>query len=217
MLKELEQKKVVLAIGTIWLFHVSAMIGIGMGHLDWFITKTDLNLSLCLFLFLICYPLDNLRKVLAFGLFFTGGFLAEWIGVHYGILFGEYAYGANFGPKIDGIPLLIGTNWAVLTFITAGIMDYFNMHTALKVSLATALMVLLDYFMEYSAPIFDFWTFEGGLAGLENYLTWFGLALLFQVVLKGLKVSGNRLFSAHLYLAQLVFFMYFYFLSEVLF
>lgn len=198
------------AIFLVWLFHISALIGTGLGHRDWFIEKTPLNLSLCLLLFVLTYPIRQIKQVGVFLIFFTGGMLAEWIGVHYGLLFGTYEYGGNFGPKLDGVPLLIGSNWAILTFITASICDYLNLKNSLKVVLAALLMVFLDFFMEHIAPTFDFWTFEGG-APLKNYVTWFALALLFQFILRRFKISGNRSFSLQLYLAQLAFFLYFFF------
>jgi putative membrane protein len=211
MFNKIISHKEYLATGTIWLFHISALIGISLGHLDWFISKTPLNLMVCLLLFLLIYPLNEGKKIMAFGLFFICGMFAEWLGVNYGILFGNYHYGSNFGPKLDGVPLLIGVYWALLTFITAAVMDYLALHRLVKVCIAAILMVVLDFFMEHSAPQFDFWTFEGGYAPMENYITWFLLALLFQGILHWLKISGNRTISLHLYLAQLVFFLFFYF------
>lgn len=211
MYKHLMTYKAHLAAGIIWLFHISALIGISLGHLDWFISKTPLNLMVCLLLFLAVYPLNNARKITAFIIFFSGGMFAEWLGVNYGILFGDYLYGANFGPKWDGVPLLIGAYWALLTFITAAMMDYLKLNPWIKALLAAVLMVTLDFFMEHSAPQFDFWTFEGGLAPLENYITWFLLALLFQGVLRWMDFTGNKIISLHLYFAQLLFFLFFYF------
>jgi len=211
MYKHLMTYKAHLAAGIIWLFHISALIGISLGHLDWFISKTPLNLMVCLLLFLAVYPLNNARKITAFIIFFSGGMFAEWLGVNYGILFGDYLYGANFGPKWDGVPLLIGAYWALLTFITAAMMDYLKLNPWIKALLAAVLMVTLDFFMEHSAPQFDFWTFEGGLAPLENYITWFLLALLFQGVLRWMDLTGNKIISLHLYFAQLLFFLFFYF------
>ena len=193
-----------------WLFHISAIIGISLGNLDWFIEKTPINLGLSFFLFLLVYPINNLKKFGALILFFSAGMFAEWLGVNHQILFGEYAYGHNFGPKLDGVPYLIGTYWALLTFITASILDYTTLSSRLKIIGAAGLMVLLDFFMEKSAPVFDFWYFEGGMPTLENYWTWFLLGIILQVILKALKIKGNRIFSLNLYLAQFSFFLFFF-------
>lgn len=195
----------------IWLFHLSAVIGISLGYKDWFLVKTPLNLLLSLGLFFWVFPLNQIRKVLLFVLFFVIGMLAEWLGVNFGILFGDYVYGANFGPKLDGVPWLIGCFWALLAFIAAEIVRPLAIASGLKMALASGLMVLLDFFMEQNAPNFDFWQFEGHVP-LKNYITWFVIGFLMQFLLWKFKISGNRSISIHLYAAQLLFFMYFFFI-----
>ncbi len=202
--------KTTVAIRVVWLFHIAALIGITMGYQEWFVSKTTLNLSISLLLFIWVYPMDTAKKIGAFALFFTGGMFAEWLGVNYGVLFGTYSYGSNFGPKLDGVPYLIGIYWGILTFICATLATKITSNAPIKILLAAGLMVLLDFFMEHSAPIFDFWAFEGGAAPLENYTTWFTLAVIFQMILHFLKQEGNLKFSLHLYIAQLVFFGYFF-------
>ncbi|WP_419210925.1 carotenoid biosynthesis protein [Maribacter sp. X9] len=206
----LSKNKVWLSVGIIWLFHISAIIGISLGNLDWFIEKTPINLGLSFFLFLLVYPIDHLKKVIALVLFFAGGMFAEWLGVNHQILFGEYTYGHNFGQKLDGVPYLIGAYWALLTFITASILDYTNFSYRIKIVGGAGLMVLLDFFMEKSAPTFHFWKFVNGMPSLENYWTWFFLGIIFQVVLKSFNIKGSQAFSLNLYLAQLCFFLFFY-------
>lgn len=211
MFDRLPKLKVPIAIGIVWLFHISALIGVYMGYFDWFIEKTPLNLWLCLLLFLYVYPLNQTKQIIAFAVFFIGGMFAEWLGVNYSLLFGTYEYGSNFGPKLDGVPLLIGCYWAILTFITASILDYTPFNIWIKALLGASLMVIMDFFMEHSAPTFDFWTFEGNIVPLQNYGTWFLIALLFHGILRILQIEGNRPFSLNVYLAQLLFFACFYF------
>jgi putative membrane protein len=210
MLDKIIKNKTTVAIGVVWLFHVAALIGISIGYQEWFVSKTTLNLSISLLLFFWVYPMDNIKKYVAFALFFVGGMFAEWLGVNYSILFGTYSYGSNFGPKLDGVPYFIGVYWGILTFISATLASHVFSKAPLKIILAAVLMVLLDFFMEHSAPIFDFWTFKGGSAPLENYTTWFAIAAIFQTVLHFLKQEGNLTFALHLYTAQLVFFGYFF-------
>ena len=70
----------------------------------------------------------------------------------------------NFGSKLDGVPYLIGVYWALLTFVTAAIVDYTEWSRKFKIITSALLMVLLDFLMEFSAPIFDFWEFGRQLA-----------------------------------------------------
>lgn len=207
-MKSLNANKAYLAVGIIWLFHISGILGIALGFKEWFLTKTPLNLSICLLLFFWVFPIDTFKKIIAFFLFFGIGMFSEWLGVNYGLLFGRYAYGANFGPKLDGVPWLIGCFWALLAFITSAMVSPLKLPAWAKAILASLLMVLLDFFMEQNAPNFDFWQFEGHVP-LRNYVTWFIIGLLMQIVLGFAKFSGNRFISYHLYLAQLLFFIFF--------
>ena len=198
-----------LAVFIIWLFHISAIAGITIGHKEWFLTKTPLNLTLSLVLFFWIYPFNTIKKILLFILFFAIGMFAEWLGVNYGLLFGDYVYGKSLGPKLDGVPWLIGCYWGLLAFITAEIANSLNTTHWIKMGIGAGLMVLLDFFMEQNAPNFDFWVFEGPVP-LKNYFSWFAIGFLMQFLLWRFKVTGNRAISYNLYIAQLLFFVYFF-------
>ena len=202
------QHKSTIAAGIIWLFHISGIIGITIGYKDWFLTKTPLNLGICLLLFVLLFPINTRKKTVLFLLFFAMGMFAEWLGVNYGLLFGEYVYGANFGPKLDGVPWLIGCFWALLACITSAMVSGLRMPLWGKAAMAAFLMVVLDFFMEQNAPNFDFWQFEGHVP-IRNYVTWFILGLLMQWMILRFKFEGDRTISFHLYFAQLTFFGYF--------
>ena len=47
------------------------------------------------------------RELLCIVLIFWTGIFVEFLGVNYGLLFGEYLYGRNLGPKLFGVPFLI--------------------------------------------------------------------------------------------------------------
>ncbi|MEM8509062.1 MAG: carotenoid biosynthesis protein [Bacteroidota bacterium] len=196
------------AVFLVWLFHLSAIIGISLGFKDWFLTKTPINLLVCTVLFFWVYPVNSRRKILIFLVFFLIGMLAEWLGANHGILFGSYDYGNNLGYKIDGVPLFIGINWALLSFISAEVSRKIMERFWGKALLAAFLMVFLDFFMEQNAPNFDFWSF-GEHVPIENYITWFILAFVLQFFLHKSKINGNFSICLHLYLAQLFFFTYF--------
>lgn len=198
------------AIFLIWLFHLSAIIGVSIGYENWFVSKTPLNLMVSAALFFWVYPINSLKKLSLFGFFFFVGMLVEWLGVNFGILFGEYKYGQNLGFKFDGVPYFIGIYWALLTFITAEIAQIFSKNPWARGLIAASLMVLLDLFMEQLAPRFDFWSF-GDNVPLSNYVTWFLVALFLHAIFLMAKLKGNRTVSVHLYIAQLTFFGYFTF------
>ena len=198
------------AIFVIWLFQVSAIIGISLGFQEWFITKTPFNLLLTALLLFLYYPIDSFRKAIPVMVIYMASILVEWVGVHFGFLFGAYAYGSNLGFKIDGVPLLIGVTWATLILCTAAIADRVVKPTYLKVLLGALLMVFIDFFIERSAPPFDFWIWADGAVPLRNYIAWFGVSLVLHGFYHHQKMKGDFTFSSHIYAAQLFFFIYFY-------
>ncbi len=116
MLEHLSENKKVMYLGIfmVWLFHVSAIIGMSVGDSEWFLSKTTINLLVALFFLILCYPILSEKSIKVAGFVFMTGMVVEWIGVHNDWLFGSYYYGNNLGPKIYGVPLLIGVNWLTL-------------------------------------------------------------------------------------------------------
>lgn len=195
-----------ISIFIIWLFSISAILGIYLGHLNWFITKTPLNLLLGAVLLFWNLPINTFRKIIVWVTVFCLGMLVEILGVQTGTIFGEYYYGSNLGAKFMGVPYLIGVNWAVLAFITAGIGKRLTDHFFLALFIGASLMVLLDLFLEPMAAIFDFWHFKNGVVPIQNYLAWFLIALLFQFFIRKTMAIQSTNFSIHLFLSQVAFF-----------
>ena len=205
-----KSRKSEIGIFLIYLFHLSAIIGISIGYENWFVSKTPMNLLLMFVLLIWIFPLDSTKKVLASMIFFISGMIVEWLGVNYGLLFGSYEYGASLGPKLGGVPILIGINWSILVLITGEISSKLQVSRWVRITVGAALMVLLDFFIELPAPIFDFWVFEGGTAPMSNYVAWFGIAWVLHFIFLQMKIRGHFRFSLHLYVCQFLFFAYFY-------
>lgn len=204
------KKYVLIAIGVLWLFHISGIIGISLGYQEWFASRTVLNLLIMFLLLAFFFPLNTLKKWGLFVFFGLLGILVEYLGVSFGLFFGEYNYGHNFGPKIFEVPVFIGVNWAMLTFICGSVANELSDSIFLKSLLGTFMMLFLDLFMEKVAPIFDFWEFSGGYAPIDNYIAWGIISFIFHLIFHLTKIKGQFLISIHLYLVQLVFFAYFY-------
>ncbi|QJP34606.1 carotenoid biosynthesis protein [Nonlabens sp. Ci31] len=193
-----------IALVFLWVLHLAALIGIAIGYEDFFLPKSPFTIMYLLFFLIFFFKIDSRNKVLLFIAFMMIGIGVEWLGVHTGSLFGDYYYGKNFGPKLDGIPVLIGVNWALLTFTTHVIAkSIFKSPIAIIASGAT-LMVGFDYFLEQICDFAGFWHFEGG-AGWFNYLCWFIIAAALHAVSFQFKLRGNKLISYHLYGVQLFF------------
>ena len=202
--KELFNKQNI-SIATIWLFHISGLIGIIYSNSSWFVKATPLNLALSFLLVLINTEISK-KTVFLFTLCFTVGMIAEIIGVNKGLIFGEYSYGNALGIKVFGVPILIGINWCILVFITGFIADTFFHNFWQKILLGIFLMISLDLVMEPVAPVLDFWTFKSGLASFQNYLGWslVSFPLHFSYQKLSPKISGP--FPFHLFILQFLFF-----------
>lgn len=202
-----------IAIFLVWLFHLSGIAGIWLGYGEWFISLTPLNLLICLLL--VIWEMGLKRSRILIVPFFIG-MLAEILGVNFGWIFGDYAYGANLGPKILGVPWMIGVNWALLVYASHAVVSFLPLRFFTQTILSAVLMVVLDVFMEINAPALDFWQFNGGVVPLQNYAGWLVVSWIAHIFYK----LGERedraedTLGVHLFFAFLVFFVQFLFLPQ---
>ena len=123
-----------------------------------------------------------------------------------GILFGDYSYGSNLGYKFSGVPIVIGLLWGVLAVGSASCVAQFPILKKQAPFLAALLMLGIDYIMEPVAIACDFWSWEGATIPLWNYICWFGIAFILQVILKRGKLTElNKVFSLVFILIALFF------------
>uniref|UniRef100_UPI003593F287 carotenoid biosynthesis protein n=1 Tax=Persicitalea sp. TaxID=3100273 RepID=UPI003593F287 len=97
-------------------------------------------------------------------------------GVQTGVIFGEYAYGDALGFKIAEVPLVIGTNWLMLSYLCGSVTDRLPVALIAKVLMAAGLMTLLDFVIEPVAIRLDFWQWQGDTIPLQNYLAWYSIS-----------------------------------------
>ena len=196
-----------ISVGLIWLFHISGICGILFIDRELFLETTPINLFVTFIMLFVNQPQMDRGVALAAGFAFVMGFAVEFLGVNYGLIFGEYAYGNNLGLKIGGVPLLIGANWVMLTFITGAVAALFFDRSPLKAAVFGAfLMVLIDLVIEPVAPKFDFLEFADVTAPLSNYIGWFLVAFPIQWIYQTQVKIKDRVFSFHLVLVQFFFF-----------
>ena len=206
---EINLNKTTLSICIIWLFQLSASIGILLGKADWFLSKTPYTLLLYSILCFWIFPFkDRSFAIKSFALILIG-FLSEWIGVNHLSLFGEYYYGKNFGFQLDGTPLIIGFNWMVLALVSKSIASKLSAGPIFTPIAAASLMVMLDIAMELVVDKFGFWHFQGGIPPLRNYISWFIIGLIMQIIISKNELREQYQFSIHYYIVNLLFFSFF--------
>lgn len=138
---------------------------------------------------------------------FLAGFGIEVAGVKTGAIFGEYRYGATLGVKLLEVPLAIGLNWAVLIYATGMASDRLKLPKLIKAAIAASLMTLLDLLIEPVAIKLDFWDWQSELVPLQNYLAWFVISLILQLIYQNLAFSKNNPLAIRLLYIQAGFFL----------
>ena len=201
------------AQGLVLLFHLTGFIGLAFSRdKSFYLHYTPLTLLLTAALLGAFQPERNV----AFWLFvfqtFVLGFVAEVVGTNTGQLFGSYTYGATLGygvapgPEWRAVPLLIGLNWVVVTYLAGTLAAYLPAPSFVRVLVGAALMVGFDLCLEPVAGRYDFWHWTGELVPLRNFRDWFLLALLLQVLFVRSPFPKRNPLVPLVYLVQLLFF-----------
>ena len=202
------------SIFFLWLINISGFFGITSDQSEFFLSTTPYVLSLTLLLLLINHDLSDNKSKIGLILIFFLGLIVEILGVNYGFFFGEYSYGANFGPKIYEVPYVIGFNWVLLIIATGSLSHKLIKGKEInKILFASSLMVLIDLLMELSSPKLDYWEFVISPVPFSNYLWWFIFSLCFQYIFfktvksKEHNLSSNILFIQFLFFGMLAVFL----------
>lgn len=201
-------------------FHAIGLVGMLWGDTRFFNAATVFNLLLMLVLLIYTEGKSTVHWWWYLAICFATGMLVEWIGVHTGWLFGNYAYGAILGPKLWSVPLMIGVNWFIVMYGSAMLMKKISSRmtktTSMQVWLkhmliaidAACVAVLFDWIMEPVAVQLGYWHWGGnGAIPLFNYASWFVVSWLLQLVFTYLPFKNTNLFAIHLLLIQAMFFL----------
>jgi len=198
----------IISIGIIWLFHICGMIGISYGNKEFFLAFTPINLFISfVLLFINQVQLEKSELNAALIIFFIG-MISEILGVNYGLIFGDYVYLDNLGFKVLGVPVLIGVNWIILTFITGSMSSYIIKNKYIAALTGAILMILLDLIIEPVAPLLGFWIFDLPTVPLQNYIGWFIIGLTTQYIYHFNVERKEYSFSINLLLVNAVFFAF---------
>ena len=197
-----------ISVFIIWLFHLCGMVGISYGNKDFFLAFTPINLFISfVLLFVNQKQLESTELKSAFLIFFIG-MVSEILGVNYGLIFGDYVYLDNLGVKILGVPVLIGVNWIILTFITGSLSSFIFKNKYVSILMGAILMIGLDLLIEPVAPLLGFWIFDLQKVPLQNYLGWFVIGMITQALFQ-FKIAEKELtFSTHLLIINAIFFAF---------
>lgn len=165
-------------ISVLVIFHLVGLIGLQLSAFrEQFLALSFANLMLSFVVLLLSRKSKKMLFLGFLGMCFITGMVAEWIGIHTGLLFGDYQYGENLGVKLYGVPLIIGINWGVLSVCSCSLAYFLNVPIWLKAFVSAGLMTLLDFLIEPVAIVSDYWTWNSPEIPLYNYFCWFIISL----------------------------------------
>jgi len=122
------------------------------------------------------------------------GFAAEAAGVHLGVPFGHYAYGAGLGPRLAGVPLVVVLAWTMLAWPAALVARRLACHPAARVAVGAWALAAWDLYLDPQLVAAGGWRWrnpEPHLPGvpdvpLTNYAGWLLVATLVSAALQWL-------------------------------
>lgn len=195
--------------------HLVGVIGLSLPeYQDMFLMLTPAQLMSSLILILMFHRGWNDAFPIYAAAAFWIGFGSEIIGIHTGYLYGDYVYGPTLGPKLWDVPIIIGVNWFILSYLTGTLFhkvpnDYY---AALLGAIA---MTSLDYIIEPVAVALDFWAWKFDIIPLENYVGWLGVSFLIQLIYRKANFEKSNSIAAFLLMALILFFAILNFTLEI--
>lgn len=127
---------------------------------------------------------------------------AEHIGVEYGLLFGDYYYTSDFGPKLIGVPIAIGFAWLMVIAGSHAISSVITkkQHFFPYTILASLLAVLIDLVIDpvaYEVKNYWIWNAESFYYNIpmSNFIGWFIVAFALHSVIYLLSLKAKQIMS----------------------
>jgi putative membrane protein len=139
-----------------------------------------------------------------------GGFAVEVLGVHTGFPFGEYAYTSSLGPRLFGVPLLLGAAWTMLAWPAALVARRLVASPAARVVTGAWALASWDLFLDPQMVADGHWHWRDtsphlpGVATvpLTDYAGWLLVCVAISLVLQGIlgRFGGDDAVPVALYL-----------------
>lgn len=224
-IETISQNKVQWASGIALLIHSVGLLGMIWIDKYWFARMTPLNLLLMFFLISWTQPEKKISFFIFVAISFLVGMISEMLGVHTGLIFGNYTYGTIMGLQVASVPLIIGLNWFVVLYSALAAMHFLMGRFTQKTSQSNGysanrpisiqhifggalLAVFFDWVMEPAAVGLGFWTWAGnGIIPVFNYLSWFFISSLLLYISRFINIKPDNIFAVHLFFIQLMFFL----------
>ena len=116
------------------------------------------------------------------------GFIAEYVGVSYGFLFGSYVYTGTLQPLLLGAPLVMACAWMILFAYVKQMLLPFKLSKLTEMTISGVWMVAIDLLIDpLAANRLGYWRWieTGAYYGVpaRNFLGWFLVSfMIFGIV-----------------------------------
>jgi uncharacterized membrane protein len=195
-------------IGKIILLALHGVGAVGLSlpeYRELFLSLTPVHLLMTMGLILVYHKGWSEAFPVVAGATFCIGFGSELIGVHTGYLYGDYVYGPTLGLTLWEVPLVIGVNWFILSYLTASVFHKIP-SDAYAAFLGASAMTALDYILEPVAVSLEYWAWKLEIIPLSNYLGWFGVSFLIQLIWRKANFDKQNPLATFLLLVWILFF-----------
>ncbi|TNE55352.1 MAG: carotenoid biosynthesis protein [Bacteroidetes bacterium] len=171
-------KREYILLAILILFHTIGLCGMLLPDIrEEMLAYSSMNLYLTFVVLMISGGRKSMRYFIFVLMLYLYGMSIELIGVHTGILFGQYQYGASLGSKFLEVPYVLGINWVILVISCSLLSHRLIRNMWGGIILAALLMTGMDFLIEPVAIASDYWSWSGGEVPWFNYLCWFLLAI----------------------------------------
>jgi putative membrane protein len=127
------------------------------------------------------------------------GFAVEVLGVHTGFPFGSYTYASTLGPRVFGVPPLIGLAWTMLAWPAALAARRLVCGGAARVVVGAWALASADLFLDPQQVAAGHWRWRHPAPHLPgvptipvtNYAGWLAAALVISVAVQALLRDGD--------------------------
>jgi uncharacterized membrane protein len=128
------------------------------------------------------------------------GFAVEVAGVHSGVPFGRYAYGAALGPTLFGVPIVIAFAWMMLGWPAALVAQRLATSLLVRVVVGAWALAAWDLFLDPQMVAAGYWRWRDPsrhLPGIPDvpiadFVGWFAVAALISLALQRALDSTSR-------------------------
>jgi len=204
---ERSKRSLILGAVIIIIFHLVGFTGFQFSETrPLFERLVPMNLLLSLGI-LVWFHKPKNRNWLAFAVTTTAmGYFIEVLGVQSGIIFGEYAYDSALGPKVWGVPPMIGINWLMLTYAAGIITKSFPLNKIMQILLGACMMVCVDILIEPVAIEYNFWHWEKPEVPVQNYISWGIMAVVLLALFHRVPQKTHNPVAVIFFITQIMFF-----------